>query len=255
MKTIKLSLIIDVFFVFFASFFFFYAIFFYGGSGYGLSIFLSVLLSIIISSIYVIISALKKESLILKQNNEILIKKFNYTLFLYSQKQILKLLFNYYQTENSVVIKQNSIILEDENIEIFPIIKHEKICISEVINSYKNTTKNYKTTILGCDFDNEIINFISELNLDIDILTTSEFYKQLKEKDLLPELKDLHINNKKKLTLYVKNIFTKKQAKRFLVSGIIITLLSFFSFYPIYYILFGGLLMITGVLLRVLKKD
>ena len=233
MKSIKLSLIIDVFFIFLASLFFFYEIFLYNDCGFFLSIFLSVLLSVIISSIYVIISARKGELFLDKQNAENLIKSFNYKLFLLSKKQILQHLYDYYTKTTKAQIKENSILLENENIEIFPIFKPEEISLSDIIWAHKNTTKNYKTLVLGTTFKLEILSFIEELNLSVSVMNSSELYHLLKEKNSLFEFEIISVNNKKKLGLYLKKVFSKKQAKRFLFCGIIITLTSFFSFYPL----------------------
>ena len=255
MKSIKLSIIIDVFFIFFACLFFFYAIFLYNAYGYTASIILSVLSSIIISSVYVIVSAKKGELFFNKQSLEHLIKCFNYKLFLCCKKEVLNLVYNCYKEDGRVDIKENSILLEDKNIEIFPIIKPENITITDIIWAHKQTTKGAKTLIIGVLFNIEILDFINQLNLNITVMETKELYSLLEEKNQLPEIEILPVKNNKKLTLYVKNIFTKKQAKRFLFSGIILTLLSFFSFYPLYYIIFGGLLMTAGVLLRVVKNN
>ena len=252
MKKFKLSIIIDTFFIFFASLFFFYALLLYGVGGYALSITLSVVISSIISSFYVVITLIKGERIFNIENENLLIKTFNYQLFITKTKDILKLLENYYKTQNKVVkLTENSVILEEDKIEILPIIKPEEVSLADIVWVYKNLKNDFKITILGVTFSDNALNFIEELSLNISLLKTEELYKLLKETNLLPEKIELQIIKKKRLTKVLKEVFTKKHAKRFLFSGIIITIASFFTFYPLYYIIIGGILMITSVILRV----
>ena len=256
MNTFKLSIIIDIFFIFFSSLFFFYALLLYSENGYALSITLSVIISIIISSIFAIITLLKKDAKFLKETERDLIKAFNYKLFISPISDIINVLEKYYKLQNKCVkINEKSIILEDEKIKIVPIIKPEEVSLSDVIKVNTETNTNYKIIIIGANFNENVLTFIEELSLNISVIKTEELYFLLKDKNLLFENLQLKTVKKKGLFNILKGVFQKKYAKRFLFSGIIITLTSYFSFYPLYYIVFGGLLMITSVILRLFGKN
>ena len=256
MNKFKLSTLIDTFFIFFASLFFFYALFLYNAKSYFLATTLSVLLSVIISTTFLVITLLKSEAKFLKDTEQNLIKAFNYRLFIMPIKDILQLLESYYSKQNKKLkILENSIILENENINIVPVIKPEEVCLSDIIKVYTNSNSADKIIIIGARFNDNTETFIEELSLNITILSTNELYFNLKNYNLLPENLEIKPVKKKRLLSVIKGLFVKKHAKRFLFSGAIITATSFFSFYPIYYIVLGGLLLITSVIVRLFGKS
>ncbi len=256
MNTFKFSVIVDIFFIFFSSLFFFYALFLYSVGGYALSLTLSVIISIFISSIFALVTLLKGEVKFLKEKEINLLKAFNYKLYIMPIKDILSVLENYYKSQNkSVTVYENYIVLKDENSKIFPIIKPEEVSLSDIVKVYNIDKNNYKSIIIGTKFNENAEVFIEELSLNITLFKTEELYSLLKEQNLLPKDLQLKSVKKKRLINIFKGIFIKKHAKRFLFSGVIIIFTSFFSFYPLYYIIVGGILMITSVILRLFGKN
>lgn len=87
--------------------------------------------------------------------------------------------------------------------------------------------------------------------LHIQVQTGEEVYRALKEKDALPqeflggEDGDLKRNRRKKL------YFSKANAKRFLLSGSLVLALSFLTPFPYYYLLFGGILLLAALFVRI----
>lgn len=256
MKTIKLSIIINTFFIFFTLLFSFYAIFFYNDNGFLASILLSALIAVIFSLGYVITAIKRGDFIESKYDAENLLNSFNYFLFLKTKSEILKLLEDYFlQKKVKTTILENSILITKSNTEIFPIIKPEIITLSEIIEIRKSVKQSNKVIILAVDFSSEATQIIKKLNLDITLLKTSELYKSLSELNILPEIK-IYNEPKTKLNLenFFKKLFAKNNAKKFLITGILLTIMSFFTFYPIFYLIIGTSLMLTSVVLR-LKKD
>ena len=130
----------------------------------------------------------------------------------------------------------------------------EKTPTTTVIESYKNTKQGYKTVILANEFSNESIKLEKDLNSKIKLCSLTDVYLSLKKAELLPEItlpKNVIKINK---TTRLKGIFTKANSKKALLFGVVILLSSKLTFYPIYYIIFGSLLVILALTLRFYGK-
>ena len=225
------------------------------GGGFILSLTLSSILSVLISSLYVIYVLLKTEKTKTEIYNEEEFKRFKYLLLVSTELENVKTLKELYLIKGEKVeafSDRLSVVSLSE--EIFPIIKLEPLSVLEVLGLIKKTKENFITSILVVTLSEELETLVKEMNLNVKFLKVEEMYllyKKYGENIKLPNIVKIKEN---KLSNYYKKIFTKKQSKKFLFSGIIITISSIFSFYPLYYIIFGGILMITSVLLRTLKK-
>ncbi|MCH5148709.1 MAG: hypothetical protein J1G05_05040 [Clostridiales bacterium] len=94
--------------------------------------------------------------------------------------------------------------------------------------------------------------FLAE-NFGIKIITIDEVYELLKSKDLLPEK---YIYEDKKRANIFKRIrarFSRKLCAPLFWSGLALLLLSYFTFFPIYYIVSGGLMLILAACALVLN--
>lgn len=102
--------------------------------------------------------------------------------------------------------------------------------------------------------DNAIIysNFFDEKalalarSLNIKTKDVKELFSVLKQKNALPEnyiLDDKKINFSEKITMR----FDKSRAKAYFFSGLGITLISYFSLYPVYYLISGGFLFLLSI--------
>ncbi len=256
MKNLKLSIFLDTFFIFIASLLLFYGIFLYGVGGFFRALVLSTVIAILISSAFIIISLIKNENSIKNNNEKVSLKSFNYTLMLTPKEEIINLFSDYYFKKNIKVVERDSyIILEEEKVKIVPIFDRETVTLIDILKVAKNFNGKLKTVVFGINFEDNLINFILETGLDITLKSSLELYNLLKEENMLIKSITLKQIEKKRLIYVFKEVFTKKQAKRFLLTGGIIISASFFSFYPLYYIIFGGILIITSVILRIFGKD
>ncbi len=256
MKNLKLSVFLDTFFVFIATLLLFYGIFLYGVGGFFIALILPTVIAITISSAFIIISLIKNEKSIKNNDEKLNLKSFNYTLMLTPKEEIINLFSDYYFKKNIKVVERDSyIILEEENVKIVPIFDRETVTLIDILNVAKNFNGKLKTVVFGINFEDNLLNFILETGLDITLKSSLELYNLLKEENILPKSITLKKIEKQRLIYVFKEVFTKKQAKRFLITGGIIILASFFSFYPLYYIIFGGTLIITSVILRIFGKD
>lgn len=87
--------------------------------------------------------------------------------------------------------------------------------------------------------------------LQIQVQTGDAVYQRLKEQDALPQEylggEDQDGKRSRRKILY----FSKSNAKRFLVSGALVLALSFLTPFPYYYLLFGGILLLAALLVRI----
>ena len=254
MKNLSLPIIFDTFFIFFISLFFFYALFLYGVGGFSLSIFLSTLIAVIISFGFIVFSLKKGETKKNKENEKINIKNFNYNLYFLSKSKLLEILKDYYLIENNdVKLTKNYLEIDGKSI-IIPIIKPEQVTINDIVFAVKQGQHHLKRIILGVNFSEDCIVFINDVGLDIELLKTEELYLMLKEKNITINSIEINPKPKNRIIHNLNKVFTKKQYKRFLLAGVVITASSFFSFYPLYYLIFGGVLLFLGAYLKLFKK-
>ncbi len=80
-------------------------------------------------------------------------------------------------------------------------------------------------------------------DFSIEIVTVAEIYALLKDKNLLPEKYALGNVKKPNFFKRIKKRFNRKLCVPLFFSGLTLLFFSFFTFYPLYYIVFGGLLM------------
>lgn len=88
----------------------------------------------------------------------------------------------------------------------------------------------------------------------IRILTGNEVYALLKDKDALPEryLGDEDSASKRKR--HIELWFSRKNAKPFLVAATLTLLTAFVSPFPYYYFVFGGVMLLTSVFIRIFGR-
>ena len=87
--------------------------------------------------------------------------------------------------------------------------------------------------------------------LSISYKTAESVYELVKEKDALPEtfLGEETTLNKKKRRLSL--CFAKTNARRFFTAGALVLLTSLLSPFPYYYLIFGSILLVVSVLVRI----
>lgn len=80
-------------------------------------------------------------------------------------------------------------------------------------------------------------------DFSIKVFNIAEIYSMLKDKKLLPEKYALGNVKKPNLFSRIKKRFNRKLCPPLFFCGLTLLFFSFFTFYPVYYTVFGGLLM------------
>ena len=256
MKNFKATIFFDCFFIFISAFFFCFAIIRYSRVNFAPSLIFSVLIALTLSLSYVVFIVLTKQSAFYKEEEIRKINSLLTELCFSSEESLLNLFCKFYKKQgHNYEIIDNSILLKDVKSQVFISFTFEKTTAKEIISFYKNTKKGYKTIILSNDYTDEGKKLLDSFSIRIKLFNLNDVYLSLKSENLLPQLtvpKNVSIKNKKET---LKVFFIKSNSKKPLFYGIVILLLAPFSFYPIYYIIFGCLLLTLSVFMRFFAKD
>lgn len=96
------------------------------------------------------------------------------------------------------------------------------------------------TTLMCCAVSDEGISFANQLNLEI--ITISKIYDMLKERGLLPQRYPFDLNEKQGFFKRIKGKLNRKKCTTLFLSGALLAVYSYFSFYPVIYLCFGSVL-------------
>ena len=256
MKNFKISITFDSLFIFVSAFFLFYAIIRYSGVNFIPSLTLSILISLALGVVWTVFSLIKKDKQGIKLAEENNLLSLKTELCFMSDKSLTDTLLKYYKKANIQAEKENDyIVLPELKCQVFSSFAFEKTDTTKIIEFYKQTKKGYKTVVLSIDYTVDAVSLVNDLSLRIKLFDLNAVYLSLKEYNLLPKTTLTKKVNKISFVDKMKGIFIKSNGKKALTLGIIILLSSKFSFYPVYYIIFGGLLIIFSLILRFWGKS
>lgn len=253
MKKLKLSTFLDGIFVFILSFFIFYALI----RGGVKSIWLTLLLSVVISSIITLLFCTfmdkknDKKDVLLKDKKEY--DAFLKTVYLMHEKEVLKLTKSYYAKQGFIVTqKSNVLFIEEKNSYVFNCLSPEKTGLEKAISAYKKTPKGASTIIIACEYDGSVFEFFSGFE-KVKLYNARDFYLCLKESELLPEI---NVENDKKFKLKnpFKGVLKRENSKKFLLWGAVFLLFSTVTYFKWFYLIVGTIFLAVSCYLRFFKS-
>ena len=147
------------------------------------------------------------------------------------------------------ILENNSIFYDDK--QYICNFQFEKIT-ADILSPYIRGETN-KIIFLGLDFTAEAKKLANSFNLKLFNLI--KIYDFLKEYNALPDKFVEAPNQKKKFLQNVQLRFSKKAAKGYLFSGSFLLLFSMITIFPLYYIVFGSILLAVAVFLRFFGKS
>ena len=123
---------------------------------------------------------------------------------------------------------------------------------ADEVAAYARVKTNKQKIILCRDIEKEAADLCDKL--EITVIPTTEIYRMVKEKNAFPQhyLGEQKATEKKKKRLQL--CFAKANARRFLTGGALTLFASLFTPFPYYYLVFGSLLCITALLVRIFGK-
>lgn len=121
----------------------------------------------------------------------------------------------------------------------------------DIIGVIKRRTK--KEKVIFCNRASDEAKKLCEC-FGIECVCGDEIYTRLKEKNLLPEKYAFEGEKRANFLTRVKARFNRRLAAPLFWSGLSLTALSYFTFYPLYYIISGGALLILAAVCLVFGK-
>lgn len=242
----KFAFLSDVFFSFFVSFFFTVFLFRYLKVSLIPSLLLACVCGVLTAgAIYTLLKA-KRKTLYLKKSDEQQMEKLLLHLALLSDERKTRLLSQALSDEENAACPFGKLRLFTKTEFYFLKFSLAPIYPDDILPLSRFKTG--KRKILLCSQIDKSAQLLCN-RLDIKVETGEQVYKRLKERDLLPSeyLGDTPSKERRPIKLW----FSKHNAKRFLVSGALVLLVSRLTTFYYYYLLFGVLLLLSSVLVRI----
>ena len=247
----KSAFISDVIFTFLISFIFCLCLFRY----YRLSLFLAFLLSVLCGGLTACaIFALlrfKRKKFFLKKADETLKDKLLFHFALASDNNVTAF-FHDFLSKTQTITKKAKLCLEGEEEIYFLRFHASPVCVDEIFDTARR--KSSKRKILLCSKIDEAALSLCR-RFDIFVKTGADVFILLKENDALPE-KFLGEETPEKKGKRRKQLwFSKSNSRHFFIGGAVLLSTSLLTPFPYYYLVFGSLLFLASILVRIFGYD
>lgn len=242
----KFAFLSDVFFSFFVSFSFTVFLFRYLKVSLIPSLLLATLCGLLTAGATYALLRTKRKNLYLKKSDEQQMEKLLLHLALLSDEEKTRFFQQALSTDEVAASRFGRLRLFTKTDFYFLKFSLAPIYADDILPLSRFKTG--KRKILLCSqIDNSALQLCERL--DIQVQAGTQVYKRLKERNLLPSeyLGDLPAKERRPIKLW----FSKHNAKRFLVSGTLILLVSRLTPFYYYYLLFGVLLLLGSILVRI----
>ena len=243
----KTAFISDLIFTFFLTSVFFLCLFRYLGSGIVLSFFFALLCGCVATLAVSLFGVNKRRKLLLKNSDTVQKAKLLTHLSLLSSANKSAFLQNVL-SQTDTVKRVSSLRLVGAHKYYFLKIRFAPVTADEIADI--SHVKTAKEKILLCDTIEEEAKTLCD-NLGIRVLGGDSVYALVKEANALPEkyLGENTPQNKRKIRLRL--CFSKNNSRRFLVGGCLLLLTSLITPFPYYYLIFGTILLICAIFIRI----
>lgn len=144
--------------------------------------------------------------------------------------------------------KTEELPLRLSNYSFFPCFRFQELTADDIAKEYQKLKGEISPVIL-CDKLSDDGKSLCE-KLSVPIVDGNLLYRAFKDHSAIPD--EFPIQTTTPIKRKLRNIsFAKSNSKRFFLSGVLLVISSVFIPYPIYYLIFGSLLLITAVLVRI----
>lgn len=248
MKKLSLPLIFDTLFILFSSFIFFFAIFRFFLKPLFLIILFSILLSLIATGGIFAYMYFKKNSAFNKKLNSESRNSLSLSLAVNSNEKNSSIFLKYFDFKKlKADLVHGGIFVKEQNAYYFLLFKFEGLTADSLTPIIQKNLEG-KITVL-CNAYNQQFKKIAE-TFNIEVLGIDKVYSMLKEADLV---ESNLINLKKEKLHFIERIkfrFSKKMYKGYFISALMLLVLSYFTFFPLYYVIAGCILLLISVAVR-----
>jgi hypothetical protein len=213
-------------------------------------LYLSIALSITTLIIAFVVLKNKRKRYRMKKADEKLLKKLKTGLILMSEETAKAEIKKAYALKNLQNTDKNEKDLFNK--EIHCKFTFNEITKTDVADVYKGAFNIDNIALFVTECSNEVLEFAKKLK--IELYTVKDLFEVFKAVNYYPEIK-IEISEKSPtLKDTFKNLFLYKHGKNFFIAGFMLMILSFFTPFKIYYLIVGGLFLITSVICRFYGK-
>ena len=142
-------------------------------------------------------------------------------------------------------------IIETEDKVFYPIFRMQPLSPDDIAGVIKRKSKKQK--VIFCNTLSEQAIKLAK-DFDIEYVTGNRIFNRLKAENLLPEKYVFGGDKKLNFISRVKLRFNRRLAAPLMWNGLCLTAFSYFTFYPIYYIVTGGILLVLAAICLIFGK-
>lgn len=251
MKSLRLSVLTDGFFIFTGSSVIFTVIINYFLS-HKASVFLGLTLGALLTLLCIKLLTEKnnKTSVRLRENK--LYKNTFLGLALMKENKILDLFYNALKNENSTVKKiSHGLLLEESNTVCFFKLGFEPLTKTDVVKAFNRINRTQKALIFSENADKNVLEFINLFDNRITHVNGKQIFETLKKANLLPLTDTPNYILKRKKPRFFAELKNAKASKSFFVLGITFLLMSFIVPIKTYYVIIGSCMTVYALFLKI----
>lgn len=221
-----------------------------------LSVIVACLITLVFSLLIRKVSIKKEEKNQIKSQEQEAFKQFELNLFTMPADEQNKLLTSILKNNN---LENKGGVLYAEKHAVFNKLNTAKLKIEDVYEIIKslNTIKCDKAIVFYHSIEPSALDFIKSLNSPgLELYNTAFLFTQAKNLEILPKPAITFSKNKKlKFKQFVGIMFARKNAKNYILLGIIMLLSSFIVFNPLFYVIYASIMFIFALICLFLKPE
>jgi hypothetical protein len=244
------AFISDIIFAFFVGFI--CTLFFFRYEGIGLlpAFILSILCGALGACAIFTLLQSKRKTLFLKRSDEVQKSKLLFHLACLSDEEKTNFFLQRLPTDHPLKRFNRLRLIDEENFYLLHF-NFAPVTADEVAAFSRLKTNREKVLLCSTIEDNA---YALAEKLSVRTLTGNEVYAMLKDNDGLPETYQGEESHDQKRKRRLELWFSRKNAKGFLTAAVLTLLTALVSPFPYYYAIFGGILLISSILIRVFGR-
>lgn len=125
--------------------------------------------------------------------------------------------------------------------------RFEKVSADDVARAYRAAPTGYTTEFWGITFTDEAVKLAETSGEKIKLIYLADIFPLLKKHDIVPSGGISRTKEKNKFFTLLKKTFDRKKAKTFALYGFTLLALSYFAFFPVWYIVCGSVFLLYAL--------
>ena len=217
------------------------------------SVLFSLLLALIFTILFFLIKGKKDKTKYLRKKEQRAIDQTINEIQFLPKNEIIRLFERAFKNKNITYERKRNCIVHVENNTVYLFkFGFETVTKADVLRAY-NSFRNSKVNIFSESFASDVKDF--SLRFDGKVILTDKrgVYEFLKDANSLPEISS-RAPKDNKLKRAVEEFFKMKKARKYLAFGLMCLAFSFVTAYKLYYVVFGGVLLLFSLLCRMFGK-